>query len=493
MQALYGLPTDAVLSESDWQTRIYAEDLDLVVETMARSAAGAGETEMEFRIVLPDGAIRYLRSLSMTVCGNTGAPIRIVGISQDITKRRSIEQELTRLTERMTLALSAGSLGVWELNIVTGDNLADDTLLAQFGLDPYVTAPLPVEQWMNNNIHPDDRWILNDAIAKTLTRDQPTEAEYRVIWPDGSTHILNTLAVAVREGKKPPERLVGITQDVSKSRAMAKELEEEKLRLIETVELWTAAKHAAEAANKAKSEFLTIMSHELRTPLNAILGFGEMLTLDHFGPLTAKQSEYVGAIRYSGAHLLALIDEILELSTIEAGKMEVTIGPVILAPVVKSAVSTLMPDATRRSITLRPGDYGANAPVILADPRRLAQALINLGSNAIKYNHEGGEVDIVISVPETGWVRLTVTDTGIGIPENRQREIFMPFTRLSAPELAIEGTGVGLALTHRLVDLMGGRIGFTSELGRGSSFWLEFPIAAPANALDGTGLGVSSS
>ena len=237
------------------------------------------------------------------------------------------------------------------------------------------------------------------------------------------------------------------------------------------------AKEAAERGNQAKSQFLTLMSHELRTPLNSILGFAQLIDRRDYGPLTAKEKEYVDAILSSGNHLLELINDILDLSKIDSGRMTISLERVELISLINSAIANLKPMAERAGVEIN-GISDTNGPAIHADRHRLAQCLLNLGSNAIKYNRPQGSVTLSYSVRGEK-VRLCVADTGIGIPQDRQAELFEIFNRLGAEQSGIEGTGVGLALTRRLVELMGGSIGFVSKPGEESRFWIDIPIYVP--------------
>ena len=222
------------------------------------------------------------------------------------------------------------------------------------------------------------------------------------------------------------------------------------------------------------------MSHELRTPLNAVIGFAQMLRIDREHALTSRQDDYASYILRGGHHLLALINDVLDLNAIEAGRIHLSIERVGVRETldyVRSSMGTIAAAA---------GDeFDMGTPAAIADVRadqlRLRQILINLVSNAIKYNRPGGAVALTALQAPGDQVRFVVTDTGIGIAPERQKDLFQPFNRLGAEHTGIEGTGIGLALSRQLVESMSGRLGFTSELGRGSTFWIELP-AEPAGA-----------
>jgi len=243
---------------------------------------------------------------------------------------------------------------------------------------------------------------------------------------------------------------------------------EERVRL-RTVEL-LAAKEEAEQASRAKSEFLSRMSHELRTPLNAILGFGQLLEMETRDP---EQVDNVHEILHAGRHLLDLINEVLDLARIEAGRMTISQEPVPLMPLVEECLALVRPMAEARGIQIAAAgkDCGEH---VLADRTRLKQVLLNLLSNAVKYNRPQGSLGVVC-LREGANIQVRVSDSGAGLTPEQQARLFTAFERLDADQSAIEGTGIGLALSKRLVDLMHGEIGVESTPGVGSTFWVRLP------------------
>jgi PAS domain S-box-containing protein len=235
------------------------------------------------------------------------------------------------------------------------------------------------------------------------------------------------------------------------------------------------AKEDAERANRAKSDFLSRMSHELRTPLNAILGFAQLLEMDE---LDADQTESVEQILKAGRHLLSLVDEILDIARIEAGRMSLSPEPVDVAEVVGEAWELVRHRADQAGITLVDGGAMHCDIRVTADRQRLKQVILNLLSNAVKYNDDSGTVAIGCTRGMTGAnrLRVSVTDTGRGIPEESQSRLFQPFERLGIETTGIEGTGIGLAVSRGLVEAMDGEIGVESAPGEGSTFWFELPL-----------------
>ena len=239
------------------------------------------------------------------------------------------------------------------------------------------------------------------------------------------------------------------------------------------------AKERVEFASKAKSDFLSSMSHELRTPMNAIIGFGEMIKSETVGPVNKQQNEYMDYILQSGHHLLSLINDVLELSKIESGVIEISPEDISLADAIDETVHQVQTKAEKKSISINVNmdelKGSSLVSAIYVDPVRFRQVMINLLSNAIKYNRKGGRVDVLCTCDDVDVIRIAISDNGEGMPELAQEQVFQPFNRLGREAGPIEGTGIGLAITKDLVERMNGKIYFESAEGMGTTFWVEFP------------------
>jgi signal transduction histidine kinase len=259
---------------------------------------------------------------------------------------------------------------------------------------------------------------------------------------------------------------VTVARDITERRRLELERDARERELAE-------ARDAAEAASRAKSRFLSSMSHELRTPLNVILGFAQVLSLDE--GLRDSQRQHLEAMQAAGRHLLDMISGILDFSRIEAGQIELRPAPTPLPDLLEGCIDLIRQQAAAKGLGLELHVAPGAPRAAVLDPLRLRQVLLNLLGNAVKYT-QAGRVTLLLAASEAGWVRIEVADTGPGIPEAQRQRLFREFDRLDAEaEAAVPGSGLGLAITARLVDLMGGRIGYAENPGGGSRFWVDLP------------------
>jgi PAS domain S-box-containing protein len=306
------------------------------------------------------------------------------------------------------------------------------------------------------------------AIMRVLGGNKVTDYELTARARDGKETVVSYNATTFHDRDRKLKGVFAAARDVTERKRFEHTLQENNLEL-------ERAKAAAEKANLAKSDFLSSMSHELRSPLNAILGFAQLINSDS-PPPTSSQAASIDQILHAGWYLLDLINEILDLAQIESGKLALSREPTSLADVMLECQAMIEPQAQKRGIrmTFPP----AGVPFFVdADRTRLKQVLINLLSNAIKYNQPNGTVAVECSMPTPDRVRISVRDTGAGLSPEKLQQLFQPFNRLGRERSSEEGTGIGLVMSKRLVELMGGLIGVDSVVGLGSVFWFELDSA----------------
>ncbi len=441
---------------------VHPDDVDRVKATIAASAESLTPILESFRIMQPGREARWVERISTPERLPNGDTLWH-GFMMDITDRKVVEAALLQNEQRFRGLFELSSVGIALNDYVTGRFLeANDALLAATGYSRDELLALSNREITPKHFAAQDQESLKEM--ETSGRYGPCEREY--LRKDGGRIPVMLQGFKMVDSSGRPV-VWSIVQDISERRRAEQEIRD--------------AKDAAESASRAKSAFLASVSHELRTPLNAIIGFAQMLEMGLMSPLNSEQQGAVEHILHGSRHLLELINEMLDLARIEAGKMDIQIEPVALGPVIADTVALLNPAASRRQITIRhacpPGIYP------LADERRLRQIMLNLLSNAVKYNLEGGLVTVSCQVRGTV-VRITVIDTGPGIPKERHSQLFELYQRLGQERTAVEGTGIGLVVCKKLADAMGGSIGFDSEVGVGSRFWLNLALAEAAPIAD---------
>jgi PAS domain S-box-containing protein len=302
------------------------------------------------------------------------------------------------------------------------------------------------------------------GIKRVLSETKLTNYELTARARDGKETVVSYNATTFYDRERTLQGVFAAARDITERQILDQELQETNLAL-------QGAKLAAEKANLAKSDFLSNMSHELRSPLNAILGFAQLME-SGTPPPTPAQRQSIDQILQAGWYLLELINEILDLALIESGKLSLSPEPISLADVLGDCRGMIEPLALKNGIGLTFPRLD-DTPFVKADRTRVKQVLINLLSNAIKYNRPGGSVEVICTMSANKRMRISVHDTGNGLPPEKLAQLFQPFNRLGQESGTEEGTGIGLVVSKRLVELMGGEIGAESTVGEGSVFWIE--------------------
>jgi two-component system, sensor histidine kinase and response regulator len=458
---LLGIAPGTRLEDPDARfVRVHPDDL----ERVRLAGHAAAQTNFcyrsEYRLKLQDGSERWIAEKATVTTGMSGEILRITGALIDVTDLKRTEAALNSTEKRLARTMRGTRDGVWEFDIPANRLWFGPRFEELLGYD---TGELGhSRERFEELIHPEDRGISVKAIEEHLFDDRVYDVEVRVLHKAGHYEWMRLRGQAERDSSGQPTWLAGSMQLVTDR------------KLAEQAVL--DAKLAAEAANRAKSQFLANVSHEIRTPMNGVIGMSQILSET---PLDATQREYVDIIRGSAQALLSLINDVLDLSKIEADRLELEEVDFDLRDVVYETASATALQAAVKGIELVV-NIDSDVPVLSrGDPGRLRQIVMNLIGNAVKFTHEG---HVMLKVSSTflkdgsAILCMEVSDTGIGIPEERLDRLFKSFSQVdSSTTRHYGGSGLGLSIVKRLVELMGGQVGVTSEVGKGSIFWVTLP------------------
>ena len=460
-----GFDDSEIVGKRDADVMERAQEAALT-EALKREVIVSGVGKRQEILVHIQNEARYFDMLMEPMRDAGGLISGVTCAAIEITERKHAEAA-QRQTEQNYRALSDASLDIayrmsadWSVMLpLDGRELVAST-----------DRPLADWAWLHQNLPRDEHARVRQAISEAIAGKKLFEMEHRVLRPDGSTAWVRSRAVPILDENEGLVEWFGAASDITERKRIEQEL-------IETTAV-------ADRANRAKSEFLSSMSHELRTPLNSILGFAQLIEAGA-PPPTPSQKRNVDYILKAGWYLLALVDEILDLAVIESGTLSLSMEAVALDEVMRECQIMLEQQARTRGISMSFPRFDAPCH-INADRKRVKQVLSNLLSNAIKYNRPDGAV-VVDWAPSTaaGRIRITVADTGNGLSADKLAQLFQPFNRLGKEAGTVQGTGIGLVVSRRIVEMMGGSIGVESTVGKGSAFWFELNLAAgPAPLAD---------
>jgi PAS domain S-box-containing protein len=455
-----GIDREQVLRDaSAAREGIIEEDRERFSAAVARSAEELSDLDVDFRIRKPDGAIRWLRSSAIPFRQPDGDVVWN-GYWSDITEIKQAELALRDAMRRLEDAQSVAGLGDWTCDLATGALTWSPQIYELLERDPALGPP-SLEEGVA--IFDGGADATAAAFARARETGEPQDYEMTARLPSGGVVALHVIAVPDRDDTGAIVGMRGTIQDVTSRKAL-----EERL---------SSAKEAADSANRAKSVFLATMSHEIRTPMNGILGILELISLT---PLNPELRTALEVVRESGKSLQRIIDDILDFSKVEAGKLEIRPEPTCIEDVVAGVHRIYSGSASSLGLELRHGVDPGISPAVMVDGLRLRQVLSNFVSNAIKFTPKG-HVEIRVQLVERDGdqerLRFIVEDTGIGISPEAQQRLFQPFEQAEANiATRFGGTGLGLAISRRLAELMGGEVSMSSEPGKGTTMLLELPV-----------------
>jgi PAS domain S-box-containing protein len=463
IERVLGYRPEEILGTSSFE-RIHPDDHQRCRDALGGAFSNPGTTHtVEFRYLHKDGTWRSVEVTARSLSQDTGENGVIINL-RDSTERKAAEEELRF---QKTLLEAQGEASIDGILVISADGkiLSHNRRFAEMWEIPEEVIESRSDEAALGavlRLLEDPGAFLRRVAELYERRDERSEEEVRLV--DG--RVFDRYSAPVRGADGHNYGRIWWFRDITDR----KEAEVSLQRARDDAE---RAREAAEAANHAKSEFLSRMSHELRTPMNSILGFAQLLERRK---LPAEQKKGVDHILRAGRHLLKLIDEVLDLSRIEANRQQLSLEPVHVSDAVNEALGLVRPLAAQNGCALVEEVGGDPGHFVTADRQRLTQVLLNLLSNAIKYNRPGGRVRMTCEVADGDRFQIRVHDTGVGIPADRLPQLFVPFARLGAEQTNVEGTGLGLALSKRLVEAMGGELRVESTPNRGSVFTVELPM-----------------
>lgn len=445
------------------QCLLHPEDVPGFHQSIADAAERLVPWSREYCITRRDGSLRWLDSRASPERLPDGSTV-FHGFTADITERKQAELALRDSEMRWERAAAAAGIGLIEIDLLN-ERLTLDRRACQLHGLPWPQPGLSLGEWMGH-VHEDDRARTHVGLQRARRPEGRTTGRLRLMLDDGTVRHLELAADARCDALGRVTTLLGTCRDISE------QIRHEALQ---------RDKEAAERANQAKNEFLSRVSHELRTPLNSILGFAQLMAMDTSHPLPPEQQRRLAGVQRAGSHLLDLIDEVLDLTRIERGGIDLPLQPVDLTAAIVSCLRLLQPQASKHGVHL-PAEPDGAACWVQADARSLEQVLMNLLSNAIKYNRRGGAVRLEL-VRDTSRVQLSVIDEGDGLDAHQQAQLFQPFNRLGAERRRVEGVGLGLVIARELTLAMEGRLEVHSKPAEGSRFTVVL-WAAPDGPAD---------
>ena len=452
---LYGLDPEKVVPTYETViSTLSTETKDWFNKAVNDAVNNNAPFEGEYSIIRPDGSVRYTHTIGEVFRDKNGKPVSMFGVVQDITEHKHAEENLLlfhNLMDQSNDAIFVNDPG--NGRILDANNRACISL-------GYTRKELFNMNVFDFEVSLPEKFSWDDHVKQVQSKGHLLlEGLHRR--KDGTTFPVEVNVSFIVLGTK--NYMFADVRDITERKTT------EKL-LLENLRL--------EAADKAKSEFLSAMSHELRTPLNAVIGFSELLKMNTMGTLNEKQESYVDNIRYGGKHLLNIITDILDLSKIEAGKMELTIDKTSLSEVIDETINLMNEVASKKKVTFIK-ELDPQIVFIEADKQKLKQIFFNLLSNAVKFSKNGGGTVTISTNKEGDMARISVSDKGIGIKEEDIKRLFREFEQLdSGTGRKYGGTGLGLAISKKLVELHGGKIRVESEFGKWTSFIFSLPIIA---------------